>query len=446
VTAGAASKLILGAVPTSIASGQSLGTITATIEDANGNTVTSSSVVVTATLTGPNGFSQVVTGTAVNGIVTLNLATLNPTDAGTYTLTVSGPGLTSAISTITVADQPQTIALPSLPNVTYGAGATLLPSTTSAGLPITYTLTGPATLKGSSLVITGAGTVTLTATQAGNGSYSPVTLTDSFTVAKAASTTTLSSSSGVATTGTPVTLTTQVASTAGTPTGTITFLNGSTVLGTATVSSTGSATLTLSTLPTGALSLTANYSGDANFLASVSALSVTEVQDFGIAPTGGTPSVPVVPGAAVSFTLALTPGTAGFSSAITLTATGLPAGATYSFSPATVTPGSALASTVLTVQTTKPVATALNLGGAAGITFALFALPFSVSRRARRMLKASRLLSLAIAVLLLGGVAGLTGCGSSNGFFGQPAQSYTVTVTGTSGTLAHSTTVVLNVQ
>ena len=362
-------------------------------------------------------------------------------------MTTASAGLTGTSSTVTVTDVPQTITLPNLPNVvTYGAGAITLPSTTSAGLPITYTVTGPVVLNGAALVITGAGTVTLQATQAGDASYSAVAVSASFVVAQAASATTLSTSSGVATTGNPVTFTAQVTSAAGVPTGTVTFMDGSTVLGTATVSANGSTMLTLSNLPTGVLSLTAVYSGSTNFATSTSTVSVTDVQDFGIAAMAGTPSTAVVPGAAASFTLALTPGTAGFSSPITLTATGLPAGATYSLSPATVTPGSATATTVLTVQTAKPVATARNLGSAAGVTLALLILPFGVSRKRREKLKGSRVMSTLGVLLLLGGVAGITGCGTSNGFFGQPAQSYTVTVTATSGTISHSTTVVLNLQ
>lgn len=148
------------------------------------------------------------------------------------------------------------------------------------------------------------------------------------------------------------------------------------------VSSSGVGTLTLSTLPDGALSITAAYSGDVNHLASVSIVSATAVQDFGISATTAT-LTPVVPGATTTFSLTLTPGLIGFSSAITLTATGLPAGATYSFSPAAVTLGSAAVSTVLTVQTAKPVATARNLNGITGITFALLLLPLGVSRKAR---------------------------------------------------------------
>ncbi len=446
VTPGAASKLVLGATSTSITSGQSLTSVTVTAQDSNSNTATSYTGPITATLTGPNGFSQTVTGTATNGLVTLDLSSLTPTAAGTYTLTVTSPGLTAATTTITVAAAPQTISLPTLPNVTYGAGSTSLPPTSSAGLPIVYAVTGPAVLQGSSLTITGAGTITVTATQPGDAAHSPVVVSTTFTVAQATSTIALSTSSGVANTGAPVTLTAQVASTAGTPTGTVTFLDGSTVLGTAPVGQGGSATLTLSTLPTGLLTLTATYSGDVNFVASTSTAKLTQIEDFGISATAGTPSVPVVPGETAGFTIALTPGTGGFTNAITLTATGLPPGATYSFSPATATPGTALVNTVLTVQTAKPVNTARDLGSEAGMALALLALPFSISRKARNAFKGARLLSVLGALLLLGSIAGLTGCGTSNGFFGQPAHTYTVTVTGTSGTLVHSTQVVLNVQ
>jgi hypothetical protein len=40
----------------------------------------------------------------------------------------------------------------------------------------------------------------------------------------------------------------------------------------------------------------------------------------------------------------------------------------------------------------------------------------------------------------------LGGCGSTNGFFGQPQKTYIVTVTVTTGTLSHSTNVTLTVQ
>jgi hypothetical protein len=43
-------------------------------------------------------------------------------------------------------------------------------------------------------------------------------------------------------------------------------------------------------------------------------------------------------------------------------------------------------------------------------------------------------------------MAGVTGCGGSNGFFAQPQKAYTVVVTVTAGSLSHSTNVTLTVQ
>jgi hypothetical protein len=55
------------------------------------------------------------------------------------------------------------------------------------------------------------------------------------------------------------------------PGGTVSFMSGSTLLGTANLNSSGVATLTNSSLAAGAYTLTAQYAGNANFLASTSA-------------------------------------------------------------------------------------------------------------------------------------------------------------------------------
>ena len=95
----------------------------------------------------------------------------------------------------------------------------------------------------------------------------------------AVTTTTLASSPNPSPYGGRVSITATVHSTTtGTPTGTVTFQEGATTLGTATMSS-GKATFTISTLSLGTHSITAVYSGDANFVTSGSpALVQTVIQ------------------------------------------------------------------------------------------------------------------------------------------------------------------------
>ncbi len=109
--------------------------------------------------------------------------------AGTYTATPANTGLTAFGSTnYTVApvsttftvtgsgNAAQTIIFRALPN--FPAGTYQLSARTTSGLPITYTVTGNATVSGSTLtVLAGGGTVTVTAATAvdPNGDYAAAT-------------------------------------------------------------------------------------------------------------------------------------------------------------------------------------------------------------------------------------------------------------------------------
>jgi uncharacterized delta-60 repeat protein len=63
---------------------------------------------------------------------------------------------------------------------------TITPPTSSSGLPVTTVVTsGPATLAGGKLTFTGAGTVVLTASQAGNDNFSAASLSQTIEVSKA---------------------------------------------------------------------------------------------------------------------------------------------------------------------------------------------------------------------------------------------------------------------
>jgi hypothetical protein len=86
--------------------------------------------------------------------------------------------------------QPQTITFSPLSNVTYGTAPIAMDATASSGLPVQYSISstpsGIANLNGSQLVITGAGTVHVTASQPGDSTYAAAaSVINSFAVAQA---------------------------------------------------------------------------------------------------------------------------------------------------------------------------------------------------------------------------------------------------------------------
>jgi hypothetical protein len=90
------------------------------------------------------------------------------TTTKTYTVTI-----TRAAPPIPPAKQPQTITFGAPADAVLGQTVTLSASA-SSGLTVTFSVvSGPATLSGRTLTTTGAGLVTVRATQSGNSSYSP---------------------------------------------------------------------------------------------------------------------------------------------------------------------------------------------------------------------------------------------------------------------------------
>jgi parallel beta-helix repeat protein len=86
--------------------------------------------------------------------------------------------------------QDQEINFAALPGRTFGAAPFTLSATASSGLPVSFTIiSGPATISGTTLTITGAGTVTVQATQSGDAVFNAAPpLQQSFAVAKASQT------------------------------------------------------------------------------------------------------------------------------------------------------------------------------------------------------------------------------------------------------------------
>jgi hypothetical protein len=129
----------------------------------------------------------------------------------------------------------------------------------------------------------GAGSDSISATYAGTTDFASSTSNTISVNVKSpltATTTTLAASGTTITYGTAVTFTATVApsSGTGTPTGTVEFDDGVPPLGKATVSS-GSAVMSTTSLPVGANSVTAIYSGDSNFSTSTSTPVVVNVVD-----------------------------------------------------------------------------------------------------------------------------------------------------------------------
>lgn len=442
------------------------------------NTDAVNGIPITLTLNGSGPLGGTLTQTTTGGVATfgdLAITTLSTGDALATALTVTPSGLTP-VQTLTATSNPFDITLvastvsfnPPLPtSVTYGVTpltlkATTVSSGTVTGQTVTFQVdSGPATVSGNVLTITGAGTVVVEVDAAANATYAASSATSTITVAQAASQLALTSSATQAPVGTSVTLTATATSIAGIPTGTVTFMSGSTSLGTASLNAQGVATLAVTTLPVGSNTITATYAGDTNFAGSQAQLAGTIVVGTpGFTVTSSPSSLSVQPGAAGSVSLTLT-SAFGYTGTATLGCSGMPAKATCTFQPSTVTfDGSG---NPVQVTVTMQIASAGQLSRSSNLAemrpsvplsslpvlpAMIFWLPGTLSdlqrtgKRRKTCVKSSRWLRMAVVLLFGAGLLGLAGCGAKASQAGQ----YTVTITAAgSGNISQSVTVQLNV-
>jgi len=460
--------------PSSPTSGQSI-TLTATVAPASGTGTP------TGTVTFYDGTASLGTGTVNSGVATY---TTSSVAAGVHSITAAYSGdssfatSTSSAVNLTVSALAATMTAltssaataASETGVTFTAAVkeisgsatptgtvTFYDGTTSLG---TGTLSsGSATYSSSSLAV---GAHSITASYGGdtnNASSTSAAISVTVTPTPLVSTTTLTSSSASIASGSSVTFTAVVTPPSGTstvPTGTVTFLNGTTSVGTSTLNGTGTATYSTTTLSVGSDSITAQYGGDSVFGASTSATVSVVVGTTAFSLSLSPASISIASGGTGTTTIAATPAF-GFASAITFACSGLPAHATCTFSPATVTPsGSAAVTTTLTVATNVASASlrkdlptsrpneptpllCVVLLGAIGLLRA--------RQHLRNLTGAHAALNLSVLALLLLGMAGaaVIGCGggSSNS---TPAGTSTVTITATGGSQTQTTTLSVAVQ
>lgn len=125
-----------------------------------------------------NGFVNGDTSSVVSGAATVSTSATRLSPAAAYQTTVSQNTLAAAnYNFLLIGDSltvtggaAQTILLAPLPNFPSGASYQLSARATS-GLPVTYSVTGPASVTGTTLSVTGTGPVTVTANQPGDNNY-----------------------------------------------------------------------------------------------------------------------------------------------------------------------------------------------------------------------------------------------------------------------------------
>ncbi len=531
----------LAATGTSQLFSVSQATATISISNLPSSAVYNGSFTPTYTYSGTGTPTESVSSTTP-AVCTVTGGTVNFVGVGTCTLAAAATqttdylAATGASQTFSVNKAAQAITFSLSSPVTYGVAPITLSATGGAsGSPVTFSfVSGPASLSGSTLTVTGVGTIAIDANQAGNADYTAATqvtqlivvgpaslavsannasrvygtanpsfsgsvtgavngdtFTESFstsattnsnagayqivpsvtgtnladysvtaqdgtlTVAQAGTTTSLNVSSGSINPGQSVTLTAQVASvTTGTPTGSVNFYDGATLLNTAALSG-GTASFATTSLSAGTThELTAVYSGDVNFLTSTTSAStpiVVSSLDFSITPQAPT-SQTVNAGGSAAYQLAVAPLFGNYPATVTFVAGGLPAGATATFSPSTIAANGGQQTVTMTVQTA--LTSALHQAAPetpAGRRLQPFALAFLLLLGIGGMRRHGRNLRRAFYVVLLlagGAVTLLTGCGGHTNSTSQTStpETYTVTVTASSGNLQHTATVTLVVE
>ena len=165
----------------------------------------------------------------------------------------------------------------------------------------------------------------------------------------------------------------------------------------------------------------------------------------------------IQPGSSATYTLTASAEGGAFVDSVSLSCSGLPAHATCSFSPATVTPGASKSTTTLTISTTDEVAENTPASparqkpmnslwmqfqglGVVGMVLA------NGKKRSRKAAVVGLLVLLVLGMLFMSGCAGGTGIAPQNQQSSGTAHSYTITVTGTSGTLQQSIPLTLTIQ
>jgi hypothetical protein len=380
----------------------------------DGSTPTTSSTLYS----GPVAIS--LNGTVLQAIAVANGYANSAVASVTYTLRVATPTISPATSTYTSA---QTVAM-----TDTTPGATIY-YTTDGSTP-----TGASTKYSSPFTVSTTETVQAVAIFTGFAN-SAVAQADYTINIPSAATPTFSPAAGTYSGGQSVTISDT------TPGAAIYYTtDGSTPTASSTQYASG-----IKVVNTEIINAIAIATGYTNSAVATAAYTINPVNspNFTVAVTPAT--LAVTAGQSGTVTVSVTP-QYSFASAVSFTCSGLPAGASCSFSPATVTPsGTAASPTTLTVTTSSSMAAAHSNSSPFLPEAALAAALCFFSFRKRRNMQL--LLLLAVSAI---GLGLFNGCGSGSSTTSRTHITSTVTVTGTSGTattaIQNSTTFSLTVN
>jgi hypothetical protein len=140
---------------------------------ASGNPVTFSTITPT---------TCTVVGTTVT-LATTGICTIRASQAGNANYSAAA----DVNQSFTITSGPQTITFPAITSFVWNSGSATLGATASSALTVTYSVaSGPCSIAGTTLTATGAGTCSVTASQAGNATFNAATpVTNSVTILKA---------------------------------------------------------------------------------------------------------------------------------------------------------------------------------------------------------------------------------------------------------------------
>jgi sugar lactone lactonase YvrE len=462
-----------------------------TITLSNTGNASLTGIAISITGANPTDFAQTNTcGTTLAASANCTISiTFTPASVASLTATLSvADNASNSPQTVTLSGSGTAVPAPvaSLSPTSLGFASTSV-SSTSAAQTLTLTNNGNAPLTGIAVSLTGANpadfaeTTTCGATLAASASciisvtFTPqvagsltaaITVTDNASgspqMAALTGTGTVPPAPQAVLTPTSLTFASQLLNTTSAPQ-TITLSNpGTATLTISGISLTGSnssayaetttcgATLAVSATCTVSVTFTPTATGTLTAAITIADNASRSPQSVALNGTGTNPATftlaatpatqAVNPGGAANFNIQISSLGGTFTGAVSLNVTGLPAGASGTFSSASVTPGSAGATSILTIQTASQNASLMpsRIPGAPILAVLLLPPAWWLRRRHR-----FGRLPLAMLLLLIASL-GLSSC--AGGYFGPAPQSFTLTVTGAAESIQQSTNVTLNVQ